>query len=142
MRISVGGRLLDAQRVREKEEDQNMTRTYSDRRPEIMRLQGAILFPHDIQEESILDESGKARTVYSCILLRVKDKGQPIGKYEDFRTRHYAELRRQLYPPVEEQLDKIYTDGLESWKTEMISPVKIAVPKEAVTTEEPIVAVK
>jgi hypothetical protein len=39
-------------------------------------------------------------------------------------------------------LDKIYTDGLESWKTEMISPVKIAVPKEAVTTEEPIVAVK
>jgi hypothetical protein len=56
--------------------------------------------------------------------------------------RHYAELRRQLYPSVEEQLDKIYTDGLESWKTEMISPVKIAVPKEAVTTEEPIVAVK
>jgi hypothetical protein len=56
--------------------------------------------------------------------------------------RHYAELRRQLYPSVEEQLDKIYTDGLESWKMEMISPVKIAVPKEAVTIEEPIVAAK
>lgn len=39
-------------------------------------------------------------------------------------------LRRQAeYPPLTEQLDYIYHNGVEAWKTNMIQPVKNKYPK-------------
>lgn len=39
-------------------------------------------------------------------------------------------LRRQAeYPPLTEQLDYIYHNGVEAWKTNMIQPVKDKYPK-------------
>tara|TARA_Y100001947_G_scaffold117633_1_gene101724 strand:- start:213 stop:512 length:300 start_codon:yes stop_codon:yes gene_type:complete len=52
---------------------------------------------------------------------------QAIPEPEDIRT--YAEKRRQEYPSIEDQLDKIYHDGVTKWKSEMIKPVKDAHPK-------------
>jgi hypothetical protein len=41
----------------------------------------------------------------------------------------YADLRRVAYPSVEEQLDMIYHDGIDAWKTE-IKKIKDQYPKE------------
>ena len=50
-----------------------------------------------------------------------------LPTFEEWQAAHYAQLRQ--YPSVTEQLDYIYHHGLEAWKTEVIDPVKAAVPK-------------
>ena len=40
----------------------------------------------------------------------------------------YAEQRRRAYPPISEQLDKIYHEGVEAWKAE-IEAIKSRFPK-------------
>ena len=40
------------------------------------------------------------------------------------------ELQRQLaYPPVGDQLDYIFHNGLDAWKTDIVQPVKDQYPK-------------
>jgi hypothetical protein len=41
----------------------------------------------------------------------------------------YKEARAAEYPPLSEQLDYIYHNGIEAWKTDMINPVKTKYPK-------------
>lgn len=41
----------------------------------------------------------------------------------------YAEKRERAYPSMQDQLDKIYHDGIEKWKSEMIKPIKDKYPK-------------
>ena len=38
-------------------------------------------------------------------------------------------IRKSLYPSIEEQLDYIYHNGVEAWKTDMITPIKEKFPK-------------
>ncbi len=44
-------------------------------------------------------------------------------------NRTYAEKREDEYPPIQEQLDKIYHSGIAGWKT-TIKAVKDKYPKE------------
>lgn len=37
--------------------------------------------------------------------------------------------REVEYPPLAEQLDYIYHNGVEAWKTDMIDPIKTRYPK-------------
>lgn len=41
----------------------------------------------------------------------------------------YKERRQAEYPPLAEQLDYIYHNGIEAWKADMILPVKNKYPK-------------
>ena len=41
----------------------------------------------------------------------------------------YKDKRRKEYPLLSEQLDYIYHNGIEAWKTDMILPVKNKYPK-------------
>lgn len=41
----------------------------------------------------------------------------------------YKEQRQEEYPPLAEQLDYIYHNGVEAWKADMIQPVKDKYPK-------------
>ena len=41
----------------------------------------------------------------------------------------YVRSRIDEYPLVEHQLDKIYHDGIDAWKEEMITPVNTKYPK-------------
>ena len=41
----------------------------------------------------------------------------------------YKVQRAAEYPPLSEQLDYIYHNGVEAWKTNMIQPVKNKYPK-------------
>tara|TARA_R100000315_G_C5188632_1_gene109868 strand:- start:26 stop:349 length:324 start_codon:yes stop_codon:yes gene_type:complete len=47
----------------------------------------------------------------------------------EFDALEWARLRQSEYPPFDEQLDFIYHNGIEKWKTDMIDPVKKKYPK-------------
>jgi len=42
----------------------------------------------------------------------------------------YQDKRKSEYPSTGDQLDKIYHDGIDAWKADMIKPVKDKIPKE------------
>jgi len=44
----------------------------------------------------------------------------------------YKYQRQQEYPSIADQLDYIYHNGIDAWKTDMIDPVKVKYPKGAV----------
>jgi hypothetical protein len=47
----------------------------------------------------------------------------------EYDALEYARKRKAEYPAIADQLDKIYHDGIDSWKEEMILPVKNKFPK-------------
>ena len=47
----------------------------------------------------------------------------------EFDALEWARNRASEYPPIDEQLDFIYHNGIEKWKTDMIDPVKNKYPK-------------
>ncbi len=47
----------------------------------------------------------------------------------DAENDSYKSRRRAEYPTIADQLDKIYHDGIDAWKEEMILPVKEKFPK-------------
>jgi len=42
----------------------------------------------------------------------------------------YDMKRKKAYPKVRDQLDKIYHEGIDAWKADMVKPVKDKYPKE------------
>ena len=46
-----------------------------------------------------------------------------------YNAQEYARKREAEYPPWDEQLDHIYHNGVESWKTNVVKPVKDKYPK-------------
>jgi hypothetical protein len=44
----------------------------------------------------------------------------------------YKGLRAAEYPAIADQLDYIYHNGIDAWKTDMIDPVKTKYPKGTV----------
>ena len=53
-----------------------------------------------------------------------------IAKFGDVSIWEIHNNRREAYPNIEDQLDKIYHDGIDAWKADMIKPVKDKYPKE------------
>ncbi len=100
-------------------------RTYSTEAPTIRRLQGVILYPHDVQEETVTEEDGTERTQYSYTTLRVSDCGQQIKDAAAFALENYASLRAGMYADLPDQLDMQYHG---TWDAH-IEAVKAAFPK-------------
>ena len=48
----------------------------------------------------------------------------------NWTAQEYARNRKNDYPEWSEQLNKIYDDGIDKWKTEMVDPVKAKWPKD------------
>lgn len=65
---------------------------------------------------------------YQQFLQDVKEQGLGIVEGPDITTKSYAELRKEEYPPLEEQLDKIYHSTLTAWKAD-IKAIKDKYPK-------------
>lgn len=58
---------------------------------------------------------------------QIKAKQADLKKiYDDLA---YSRARSEAYPSWEKQLEKIYDDGLDKWKSEMVDPVKAKYPK-------------
>ena len=41
----------------------------------------------------------------------------------------YQEERRRAYPSIRDQLDYIYHNGIDKWKTDIVDPIKQKYPK-------------
>ena len=74
------------------------------------------------------DTFSKGHWKYDNFLQEVKEQGLSIVEGPDITTKSYAELRKEEYPPLEEQLDKIYHSTLTAWKAE-IKAIKDKYPK-------------
>ena len=48
----------------------------------------------------------------------------------EYDVQKYARNRQADYPDWGAQLNKIYDDGVDKWKTEMVDPVKTKWPKD------------
>ena len=66
------------------------------------------------------------------------DKDENIIEYNNnavealIASEAYKTLRAKEYPAITDQLDYIYHNGIDAWKTNMIDPVKAKYPKGAV----------
>ena len=66
------------------------------------------------------------------------DKDENIVEYNNnavetlIASEAYKVLRATEYPAIADQLDYIYHNGIDAWKTDMIDPVKTKYPKGAV----------
>ena len=48
---------------------------------------------------------------------------------DEYDANEYQRSRASEYPPWNEQLDKIFHDGVAKWKSEMVQPIKDKYPK-------------
>ena len=48
----------------------------------------------------------------------------------EYDSQEYARKREGEYPKIGDQLDKIYHEGIDAWKADMITPIKNKYPKE------------
>ena len=79
-----------------------------------------------------------ANREYQQFVNDIYKKGTGIIEGADVQTEiSYADARAAEYPPLKEQLDKIYHDGIDAWKAE-IKVIKDKYPKTQVgiTTTE------
>ena len=47
----------------------------------------------------------------------------------DWEGQEYARNRQAEYPDTGTQFNKIYDDGIDAWKTDMVDPIKAKYPK-------------
>ena len=47
----------------------------------------------------------------------------------EYDAQEYARNRKEEYPDMGTQFNKIYDDGIDAWKTDMVDPVKAKYPK-------------
>jgi hypothetical protein len=47
----------------------------------------------------------------------------------EWDAQEYARNRKEAYPDMGTQFNKIYDDGIDAWKTDMVDPVKAKFPK-------------
>ena len=47
----------------------------------------------------------------------------------EYDAKEYQRQRASEYPSWQKQLEKIYDDGVDAWKTEMVDPIKAKYPK-------------
>ena len=69
-----------------------------------------------------------ANNDYQQFIQDVAEQGYDIVEGPDAVQPSYADLRRADYPPIEDQLDKIYHSGVAAWKKE-IKEIKDKYPK-------------
>ena len=65
---------------------------------------------------------------YQQFIKDVAEQGYDIVEGPDVVQPSYAELRQPEYPPIEDQLDKIYHSGVNAWKAQ-IKAIKDKYPK-------------
>ena len=65
---------------------------------------------------------------YDKFIQDVAEQGYDIVEGPDVVQPSYADLRRPEYPPIEDQLDKIYHSGVAAWKKD-IKKIKDKYPK-------------
>ena len=71
---------------------------------------------------------GRTGSLYEQFIQDVAEQGYDIVEGPDVIQPSYTDLRRADYPPIEDQLDKIYHGGVDAWKAQ-IKEIKDKHPK-------------
>ena len=71
---------------------------------------------------------GRIGSLYEQFIKDVAEQGYDIVEGPDVVQPSYADLRRPEYPPIQDQLDKIYHSGVNAWKAQ-IKEIKDKYPK-------------
>ena len=58
-------------------------------------------------------------------------QAEVIKLQAEWDSKEYARKRKSEYASIPDQLDYIYHNGIEKWKTDMVLPVKEKYPKGA-----------
>ena len=98
---------------------------------------------HSIHGDNIENESDFYNKFY--LKTGVDDQGRTIAtndksvhkiewsdveaKCKELDKLDYQDLRSREYPSVASQLDYIYHNGIDKWKTDVVDPVKVKYPK-------------
>ena len=61
--------------------------------------------------------------------IRDQEEEQAAIEKAEYDALEYSRNRANEYPPIGDQLDYIYHNGLTKWKADMITPVKEKYPK-------------
>ena len=83
------------------------------------------------------DSSDINKITLECFINKnCKDKylkNHDKAKYDElvtaYNNQEYARSRRKEYPDRQEQLNYIYDNGIDKWKTDIVDPVKQKYPK-------------
>lgn len=110
---------------------------YSDEKGKSIPIKDVYEYILDDDGEPLLDDNGnlqtKVKTEYTIIPMSDEEIELQRVKMIEFNTQRdaikYKELRAKEYPKIEDQLDYIYHNGIDAWKTDMIDPVKVKYPK-------------
>ena len=82
---------------------------------------------------------GNLGYVYSNIKVKIDGFTKPSEEVVNakitelknaYASAQYKRQRASEYPSWQKQLEKIYDDGIDAWKSEMIDPIKNKYPKE------------
>ena len=86
-------------------------------------------YERDVKFVSGADENGSAiyKETQDFTWEQVSAKKAELQTAYD--NNEYQRKRADEYPSIADQLDDIYHDGIEKWKSEMIQPVKDKYPK-------------
>ena len=89
------------------------------------------------QENYILMNNGVVAEHH--VMLQLREGGKTPTQEEidaevkrvqaEYDAQEYARNRQAEYPPWNEQLDKIFHEGVAKWKSEKVQPVKDKYPK-------------
>jgi len=78
------------------------------------------VFMIDDGTEAIVDADGKAVTIDQSLVDAARVELDKLA---------YIEQRYKEYPDIRTQLDYIYHNGIDKWKTDIVDPVKAKYPK-------------
>lgn len=84
--------------------------------------------PTDAVVQSKLDEMNVDYDLAMCIYQR-KNGGEDLQYDSENNPIGWQKTGDEGYPPVEYQLDYIYHNGVDAWKTDVVDPVKARFPK-------------
>ena len=81
------------------------------------------------------EEDGSQNHLIGDKIAITQEEADAISQAKElakFNSLTYAEQRATEYPAIADQLDYIYHNGIDAWKTDIIDPVKAKYPKGAV----------
>jgi len=78
-----------------------------------------------INGDTVWDKDGNEISIDDTLVQNETDRLQ-----SEFDAQDYARKRDAEYPSIKDQLDKIYHEGIDKWKEDMIKPVKDNHPKD------------
>ena len=89
---------------------------------------GKIIFREEPHSDKTIDNA----VVFSGIDKSDLEVAESSWSEDDWidNSVSYQDKRQTEYPTIGDQLDKIYHDGIDAWKADMIKPIKDKYPKE------------